>query len=105
MADWGGTSGEVHNQLMAALGTPSKLRDIAFINRPAWDAVVGAFKVSTTAGGTTTERDPNPRIEIFRRVAFLRLGATPRSVRSVGAYNTDGCSCTAAPLPGTGTTS
>ena len=95
-ADWAGTSGETHTQLMKELGTPAKLRDILFIPRPDWDAVVSAFQITENdSSGTETTRILTPtekaRIEIFRRVVFLRLGATP-----------DGVGSTAPPTPTTG---
>ena len=80
--DWAGTTGPLQDQLLIALGKPSKLRDIAFVSRPAWDRVLQSFKIiETDAAGVQVEWDPSAteaaRIEIFRRVVFLRLGATP----------------------------
>ena len=82
VADWAGTSGDVHNQLMEKLGKPTKLRDIAFIARPVWDNVVSQFKVAdNTDPASPTERDLTPvessRVEIFRRVTFLRMKIIP----------------------------
>ena len=101
VADWSGTTGALHDQLMDLLGKPMKLRDILFIPRPVWDATVAAFKVKETqSDGTTSERVLSPvelsRIEIFWRVTFLRLKATPDgvggwggSVASNGKFGTD----------------
>lgn len=51
VAQWAGTDGDVHTQLMTALGTRTKLRDLVYIARDVWDQVVGAFKIDTTTGG------------------------------------------------------
>ncbi|CAK9001905.1 Uncharacterized protein SCF082_LOCUS7108, partial [Durusdinium trenchii] len=105
VADWAGTTGEVHEQLMDALGKPSKLRDIAFINRTVWDNVVAGLKIDTSSGTTTSERDLTPveasRIEIFRRVTLLRLGANPDHVGSSTAPPV--VSIGVSPLPSTST--
>ena len=105
VADWAGTTGEVHEHLMDALGKPSKLRDIAFINRTVWDNVVAGLKIDTSSGTTTSERDLTPveasRIEIFRRVTLLRLGANPDHVGSSTAPPV--VSIGVSPLPSTST--
>eukprot|EP00434_Breviolum_minutum_P012208 symbB.v1.2.010766.t2/scaffold709.1/size267679/9 len=84
VAAWAGTDGEVDEELMKALGKPTKLRDIAFINRAVWDRTVGALDLvdqpatdttpATRRGLTPTEES---RVEIFRRVCLLRLGIQP----------------------------
>ena len=77
--------------MIAGLGTPSKLRDIAFISRQSWDRVVNALQLVAVAA---TDSDPavlralNPteesRIEIFRRVCLKRLGITPDAPGATG---------------------
>ena len=84
VAAWAGTDGEVDEELMKALGKPTKLRDIAFINRAVWDRTAGALDLvdqpatdttpATRRGLTPTEES---RVEIFRRVCLLRLGIQP----------------------------
>ena len=91
VANWSGTNGEVHDALIAGLGTPSKLRDIAFISRQSWDRVVNALQLVAVAA---TDSDPavlrslNPteesRVEIFRRVCLKRLGVTPDAPGATG---------------------
>ena len=76
VADWAGTTGELHTQLMDLLGKPTKLRDILFITRPAWDRHRISGDRSTSrrhAGEKGHDMTPveESRIEIFRRVVFL----------------------------------
>ena len=67
---------------MKALGKPTKLRDIAFINRAVWDRTVGGscgptghgYNSGNQEGPYTTEES---RVEIFRRVCLLRPGIQP----------------------------
>ncbi|CAJ1428913.1 unnamed protein product [Effrenium voratum] len=89
VGNWAGTAGQIQTALTAALGGPTKLRDIAFISRPDWDSAVSGLKVTVTAAdGTPSEREltlvDKSRIEIFRRTVFLRLGARPDSPGASG---------------------
>ena len=84
VANWAGLEDDLRQTLLRDLGTPTKLRDIAFITRPVWDAVLGLLKVPVppaTDGAAATEREMTPversRLEIFRRVVFLRLQMAP----------------------------
>lgn len=84
VADWAGANGNLHDSLMAGLGNPTKLRDIAFISRQSWDRVVAALQQEATPATDTAAavlRNLNPteesRLEIFRRVCLKRLGITP----------------------------
>ena len=93
VGNWAGTAGQVQTALTAALGGPTKLRDIAFISKPDWDSAVSGLKVTVTAAdGTPSERELTPvdksRIEIFRRTVFLRLGARPDSPGASGRGHT-----------------
>ena len=83
VSDWAGTKGEVHGRMMHSLGDPTKLRDIAFVARPAYRAVT-ALRVpdgSSFGSGPPTLRELTPvenaRLEVFRRVVLLRLGIRP----------------------------
>ncbi|CAL1165921.1 unnamed protein product, partial [Cladocopium goreaui] len=103
-ADWAGTTGAVHDHLMGKLGKPSKLRDLVFIARPAWDTVVASLTIKEPqADGTEAERDLTPvefsRVEIFRRVVFLRLKVNPDGPGGAGPPQPI---VGAAPFPGTG---
>ena len=82
VAAWAGTDGGVDEELMKALGKPTKLRDIAFINRAVWDRTVGALDlVDQPATDTTreTRRGLTPteesRVEIFSSVVDPTLDA------------------------------
>ena len=84
VANWAGLEDDLRKTLLRDLGTPTKLRDIAFITRPVWDAVLVLLKVPVppaTDGAAATEREMTPversRLEIFRRVVFLRLQMAP----------------------------
>ena len=96
-ADWAGTTGAVHDHLMEKLGKPSKLRDLVFIARPTWDTVVASLTIKEA------ERDLTPvefsRVEIFRRVVFLRLKVNPDGPGGAGPPQP---TVGAAPFPGTG---
>ena len=103
-ADWAGTTGAVHDHLMGKLGKPSKLRDLVFIARPTWDTVVASLTIKEPqADGTEAERDLTPvefsRVEIFRRVVFLRLKVNPDGPGGAGPPQP---TVGAAPFPGTG---
>ena len=45
VADWAGLEGPLKEGLLKDLGTPTKLRDIAFITRPVWDAALVLLRV------------------------------------------------------------
>ena len=84
VADWAGLEGPLKEGLLKDLGTPTKLRDIAFITRPVWDAALVLLRVPTAPanpGDPPGQREPTPvegsRLEIFRRVVMLRMQMTP----------------------------
>lgn len=77
-------TGPLEESLLALLGRPTKLRDVAFIARTTWDRVVSGLTMEVTAATDTVPaitRPLNPteesRIEIFRRACLLRLGIQP----------------------------
>ena len=83
--NWAGVSPEVRASLSRGLGNPGFIRDIVFVPRPAWDTVVGRTRGSAPPRGGAAG-PPQPveltcidlaRLEIFRRVCFRRIGATP----------------------------
>ena len=91
IADWAGTTGGLHDTLVVSLGTPTKLRDIAFISRQTWDRVVGGLQLEVTpatddAAAVTRPLNPTEesRVEIFRRVCLKRLGITPDAPGGTG---------------------
>ena len=74
VGNWAGTTGPLEESLLALLGRPTKLRDVAFIARTTWDRVVSGLTMEVTAATDTAPaitRPLNPteqsRIEIFRR--------------------------------------
>ena len=73
VGNWAGTTGPLEESLLALLGRPTKLRDVAFIARTTWDRVVSGLTMVTAATDTAPAitRPLNPteesRIEIFRR--------------------------------------
>ncbi|CAE8690656.1 unnamed protein product, partial [Polarella glacialis] len=75
--DWAGVSRDLRGTLATALGMPTKIRDMVFVNRAAWDLTVGSL---TLAGATAADlRTPVPpvqqgRLEVVRRVCLLRCG-------------------------------
>ena len=82
--DWAGVPPDVRDSLAKVMGTPQKIRDIAFINRATWDSLSVKVKGSGPApqgGGDPPERDLTAvevgRLEMFRKVCLLRLGGTP----------------------------
>ena len=85
---WVGTTGDLQAALLRSLGSPTKLRDIAFIGREGWDAAVGGVKLPDTTVDPPVDRELNltekSRLEIFRRVVLLRLGITPDHPGSTG---------------------
>ena len=60
VADWAGTTGGLHDTLVASLGTPTKLRDIAFISRQSWDRVVNGLQLVVTPATDTTAAVTRP---------------------------------------------
>ena len=105
VANWAGTTGEVHAALMAILGTPTKIRDIGYISRQLWDACIASTTIKTgvDADGNDVTRKLTPveegRVEMFRRVALLRLSAPPDHPGATGATVTGPG---ASPLPQAG---
>ena len=58
--DWAGVPPDVRDSLAKVMGTPQKIRDIAFINRATWDSLSVKVKGSGPApqgGGDPPERD------------------------------------------------
>ena len=104
VANWAELEEDLRNTLLKDLGTPTKqLRDIAFITRPVWDAALVLLSVPVPPareGDTATEREMTPversRMEIFRRVVFLRLQMTPDTPGDPGVAK-PGVITTAAP--------
>lgn len=80
---WAGVDGNLRTSLEAALGNPGRMREIALIQRPSWDATIGALQVTTPAVGDVaafnTPLTPvqEARVESLRRVCFLRMGRDP----------------------------
>ena len=85
---WAGTTGPLQTALLRALGSPTKLRDIAFIGREGWDNAVKAITLPDTSVDPAVDRNLNlteqSRVEIYRRVVLLRLGITPDHPGSLG---------------------
>ena len=82
--DWAGTAPDVRTTLASALGGPTLIRDVVFVGRGAWDAVVATLnrtKPSDADPAVEVDRDLSPldhaRLEMFRRVCLLRAGAQP----------------------------
>lgn len=81
--DWAGVSADVRTALCDNLGSPTKIRDVIFVGRDIWDTVVARTKGkgAPAADGSQPDRDLTAidlaRVEIFRRVCFLRVGAIP----------------------------
>ena len=91
--NWAGVSAEVRASLSRELGNPGFIRDIVFVPRPTWDTVVGRTRTTAAPPGGAAG-PPQPveltpidlaRLEIFRRVCFRRIGATPDSPGMIGA--------------------
>ena len=79
--DWAGVDGDLRRALLAALGDPQRLREIALIPRPAWDGAVAGLLVGPgppliPVAPTLVE---GARIEAVRRVSLLRMGRIPDS--------------------------
>ena len=88
VGDWAGTTGELQTALLQVLGSPTKLRDIAFIGREGWDTAIKKIKMTDASVDPPAQRDltvtEESRVEIFRRVILLRLGITPDHPGSLG---------------------
>lgn len=84
---WAGVDGDLRTALTAALGNPQRLREVALIPRPGWDAVVATLVIGP--GPPEPARAPtlveSSRIESVRRVCLLRMGRTPDSPGDVAA--------------------
>ena len=82
---WSGLEGPLRDALMAAIGDPQRLREVALIPRPTWDNVVATILVGQPP---MQPQAPTPvegsRIESLRRVCLLRMGKTPDSPGDVG---------------------
>ena len=80
---WSGVDGHLRTSMEGALGNPGRMRELALIQRPMWDATIGAMQVSTPAagGGAPTVAPLTPvqqaRVESLRRVCILRMGREP----------------------------
>ena len=93
--DWAGVVGDVRASLMSVLGGPTKIRDVVFVQRDAWDKATAQVKAKgdpPADGSATPDRDLTPveaaRLEIFRRVCFRRVGAEPDGPGSGQAQGT-----------------
>ena len=85
--NWAGIGDELNTKLLEKLGQPTKLRDIGFMSRPTWDRAVMTLRmevpvpVGAPDGTLPGERELSPveesRVEVYRRVALLRLGIKP----------------------------
>ena len=83
---WAGVDGGLRDALLAALGDPQRLREIALIPRPAWDLAVSGLLVGpgppmAAVAPTLVE---NARVEAVRRVSLLRMGKYPDSPGDTG---------------------
>ncbi|CAE8649245.1 unnamed protein product, partial [Polarella glacialis] len=91
--DWAGVSGDLRGTLATALGMPTKIRDMVFVSRAAWDLTVGSL---TLAGATAADlRTPVPpvqqgRLEVVRRVCLLRCGMPVDTPGSSSASSSSG---------------
>ena len=80
---WAGVDGNLRTSLEAALGNPGRMREIALIQRPSWDATITALQVTTPAVGDVAAFDTpltpvqEARVESLRRVCFLRMVRDP----------------------------
>ena len=86
MYDWAGPAEDVRTKLGEALGNPTLIRGIAYVNKDAWEQVFSAEKglgPATRDGSPRAERDlshvERGRLAMVQRVCFLRLGANPDS--------------------------
>ena len=75
---WSGVAGGLERSLREALGDPARIRELALVPRPAWDAMASALKVPGPAhadGNAGPPRDltlvERARVESARRVALL----------------------------------
>ena len=88
---WAGVTGGLERSLRTALGDPARVRELALVPRPAWDAMAQALKVP---GPNDADGNPGPprdltlvekaRVESARRVALLRMGVAPDSPGGTG---------------------
>ena len=88
VAAWAGTDGEVDEELMKALGKPTKLRDIAFINRAVWDRTAGALDLCGPTGHGYNSGNQGGAWEDWSIYGAPSKNSTTASVRSVGASST-----------------
>eukprot|EP00435_Cladocopium_sp_Y103_P070661 s1426_g35.t1 len=98
---WAGVAGDLRTALLAALGDPQRLREVALIPRPAWDANLQGIQI----GPGPPHPVPAPtlvegaRIEAVRRVCLLRMGRTPDNPGDPGVQTP---AVLGAPLPPVG---
>ena len=90
VAQWAGLDDSLRDTLIRDLGSPINLRDVAFIKRHVWDAAVLLIRRAVppaSAGDKPTERELTPveqsRLEVFRRVALLKVKRTPDTTWNV----------------------
>ena len=104
-ADWAGVIDTVapnpvvplRSKVLAALGTPTLIRDIAMVSRTDWDAAIATVTIPD-AGGTEGPLSitHESRVESFRRVCRLRAGLAPGDTPLPTAPPTTGTGATAA---------
>ncbi len=100
--DWAGFDGELLSALASALGVPTKIRDVVFVNRFTCDLTVGALTLPGAAA--TDPRVPVPpvqqgRVEVVRLVCLLRCGMP---VDTLGAPSTASASGAGGAASGSG---
>ncbi|CAE8705173.1 unnamed protein product [Polarella glacialis] len=100
--DWAGFDGELLSALASALGVPTKIRDVVFVNRFTCDLTVGALTLPGAAA--TDPRVPVPpvqqgRVEVVRPVCLLRCGMP---VDTLGAPSTASASGAGGAASGSG---
>eukprot|EP00435_Cladocopium_sp_Y103_P059575 s1791_g21.t1 len=75
--NWAGVDGDLRENLLTALGTPTRVREITLIPRLVWDQTVYGLQMPQ-ADAPTGLRDVTPvemaRVESLRRVCNLRVG-------------------------------
>ena len=78
---WAGVTGGLERSLRTVLGDPARVRELALVPRPAWDAMAQALKVPGPNDADGNPRDltlvEKARVESARRVALLRMGVAP----------------------------
>ena len=76
---WSGVDGPLSDAVLAALGQPARVREIALIPRPTWDRVVNNLQVQDAGDCRAPARALTPveeaRLESLRRVCCLRSGS------------------------------